>query len=119
MTWTLKSRIKFEPKKTHALAIHRNPAIRKRIKENTLYLDRLQQQPLHWAQHAKLLGIKFSENGTFHKHLAEATRKSFARIKQLYKFAGTVKGDTLYKVYRATIEPIVLYGTEVIYENLT
>ena len=33
--------------------------------------------------------------------------------------AGTVKGDTLYKVYRAAIEPIVLYGTEVIYEKLT
>ena len=33
--------------------------------------------------------------------------------------AGTVKGDTLYKVYRAAIEPIVQYGTEVIYENLT
>ena len=117
--WTLRSRIKFEPKKTHALAIHRNPSIRKQLKENTLYLDRHQQQPLHWTPHAKLLGITFSENGTFHKHITDVSRKSFARIKQLYKFAGTVKGDTLYKVYRAAIEPIVLYGTEVIYENLT
>ena len=69
--------------------------------------------------HAKLLGITFSENGTFHKHITDVSRKSFARIKQLYKFTGTVKGDTLYKVYRAAIEPIVLYGTEVIHENLT
>ena len=80
---------------------------------------RTKQQPLQWTKHAKLLGVTFSENETFHKHLAETTKKSFARIKQLYKFAGTVKGHTLYKVYRAAIKPIVLYGTEVIFENLT
>ena len=60
-----------------------------------------------------------SENGTFHKHINEAIKKSTARIKQLYKFAGTLKSHTLYKVYRSAIEPIVLYGTEVLYENLT
>ena len=117
--WTLKCRIKFEPKKTHILAIHRNPAIRRNMKDNIIYLDRLQQQPLQWTEHAKLLGITFSENGTFHKHLNEVIKKSMARIKQLYKFAGTVKSHTLYKVYRTAIEPIALYGTEVLYENLT
>ena len=40
------SRIIFEPKKTHILAIHRNPAKRREMKEHTIYWDRLQQQPL-------------------------------------------------------------------------
>ena len=37
----------------------------------------------------------------------------------LNRFAGTVPGPTLYKAYRAAIEPIALYGTEVIYEYLS
>ena len=37
----------------------------------------------------------------------------------LSRFAGVVPGPTLYKAYRVAIEPIALYGTEVIYENLS
>ena len=36
----------------------------------------------------------------------------------LKRFAGTVNPSTLYKAYRTAIEPIVLYGTEVLYKNL-
>jgi len=37
----------------------------------------------------------------------------------MYRFRGYVKSEVLYKVYKTAIEPIMLYGTEVIYENLT
>ena len=37
----------------------------------------------------------------------------------LHRFTGVVPGDTLYKAYKVAIEPIALYGTEVIYENFT
>ena len=37
----------------------------------------------------------------------------------LKRFAGTVPAETLYKAYRTAIEPIALYGTEVLYENLS
>ena len=37
----------------------------------------------------------------------------------LKRFAGTVAPPTLYKAYRTVIEPIALYGTEVLYENLS
>ena len=37
----------------------------------------------------------------------------------LHRFAGVVSGDTLYKAYRVAIEPIALYGMEIIYKNLT
>ena len=94
--------------------MHTNPAKRKDMKENIIYLDRLKQQALQWAEQAKLLGVTFSENGTFHKHLNKATKKCFARIKQLYKFAGSVKSHTLYNIYRTAIESIVLYETEVL-----
>ena len=42
-----------------------------------------------------------------------------ARIRNLWRFAGYVPGPTLMKVYRTAIEPILLYGTEVIYETLS
>ena len=67
--WTNIKRIKFEPKKIHVLAIHSNPAIRKLVKEQTIYLDRANTQPLSYTQHATLLGIIFSETGTFHHHI--------------------------------------------------
>ena len=37
----------------------------------------------------------------------------------LNRFAGTVPGLTLYKSYRVAIEPIALYGTEVLNKNLS
>ena len=103
----------------HILAIHRNPTKRQAIKENIIYLGRLKQQPLQWTKHAKLLGVTFSDNRTVHKHINEAVKKCLAWIRQLYKFTGAVKNHTLYKVYQTEIEPIVLYGTEVICEKLT
>jgi len=117
--WTKLKRIKFEPSKTNVLAISSKPEIRKKIKETQFYLDKQKKEPLNYANHAKLLGLKFSETGTFHKHIGEKLNTCYGRIKQLYRFAGYVNGDTLYKVYRTAIEPIILYGTEVIYENLS
>ena len=35
--WTLRSRIKFDPKKMNVPAIHRNPTTRNLLKENTIY----------------------------------------------------------------------------------
>ena len=117
--WTKKKRIKFEPSKTNVLAIHPNPKIRRQMKETTLYLDRNKLEPLHYTEHAKLLGVKFSETGTFHQHITEKLRTCYGRIKQLYRFNNDVNVDTLYKVYRTSIEPIILYATEVLYENFS
>ena len=43
----------------------------------------------------------------------------YGRVKQLYRFAKHVKGDTLYKVYKTSIEPIIGYGTEILWENFS
>ena len=117
--WTREERIKFEPSKTNVLAIHGNPKTRRKIKEHLIYHDRYKQETLKYTEHTKLLGIKFSETGTFHKHIAEKLRLCYGRIKQLHRFAKHVKGDTLYQVFRTSIEPIILYGTEVLYENFS
>ena len=117
--WTKEKRIKFEPSKTNILAICSKPNKRREIKENTLYLDREKKEPLKYTNHAKLLGITFSETGTFHKHISDKLRLCYGRIKKLYRFAKHVKGDTLYKVYLTSIEPIITYGTEVLYENFS
>ena len=89
------------------------------MKETTLYLDRNKLEPLHYTEHAKLLGVKFSETGTFHQHITEKLRTCYGRIKQLYRFNNDVNGDTLYKVYMTSIEPIIMYATEVLYENFS
>ncbi len=117
--WTRMKRIKFEPTKTNILAISKKPETRREIKKHTLFLDKEKTEKLKYAEHAKLLGITFSETGTFHKHFGEKLKTCYARIKQLHRFVGFVQGDTLYKVYRTAIEPIILYGTEVLYENLS
>ena len=117
--WTATKRIKFEPKKTYLLGCHRDLKKRKEIKTHTIYLNRDNTEPLNWVPHAKLLGLTFSETGTFHHHLKQATGKCMSRIRNLWRFSGYVPGPTLMKVYRTAIEPILLYATEVIYETLT
>ena len=64
--WTATKRIKFKPKKTYLLGCHRDLTKRKEIKTHTIYLNRDNTEPLQWVPHAKLLGLTFSETGTFH-----------------------------------------------------
>ena len=117
--WTKRKRIKFEPSKTNILAVSKKPETRREIKKSPLYLDKNKKDELQYTEHTKLLGITFSETGTFHKHFGQKLKTCYARIKQLHRFTGYVQGNTLYKVYRTAIKPIILYGTEVLYENLT
>ena len=116
---TKRKRIKFEFKKNNVLVVHVSPAVRKDIKKTPIYLDRNKQEQFNYTKHANLLGITFSETETFHKHINKVLKITHGRLKQTYRFAGHIKGDTLYKVYITTIEPIVMYGTEVLYENFT
>ena len=119
LNWIKTRRIKFEPQKTHVLVIHRNPAIRREVESIPLFLDEEKTQPLTYTEHAKFLGITFSNTGTFHHHINQSLGKCHSRIRMLKRFAGTVNPSTLYKAYRTAIEPIALYGTEVLYENLS
>ena len=117
--WTKTRPIKFEPQKNHVLAIHRNPAIRREVEAIPLFLDEEKPLFLTYTKHAKFLGITFSNTGTFHHHINQSLGKCHSRIRMLKRFAGTVNPSTLYKAYRTAIEPIAVYGTEVLYENLS
>ena len=86
--------------KTNVLTIHAKPRTRRELKETLLFLDRNKKEQLNYTNHAKFLGITFSETGTFHKHINEVLKIAHWRIKQLHKFTGTVKGDTVNKVYK-------------------
>ena len=114
--WTKKKRIKFEPSKTEALACHKKAGPREAMRRHVLYLDRNKTEAIQWKRHAKLLGVFFSDTGTFHHHFKKAIAKCLARIKALWRFAKHVPGDTLYRVYKTAIEPILLYGTEALFE---
>jgi hypothetical protein len=117
--WAKKKRIKFEPSKTVALACHPREQIRRGMKQKQLYLNRNKTEPIQWEKKGRFLGVIFSENCTFNDHIKDVTTRAANRIKRMYRFKGYVKGEVLYKVYKTAIEPIMLYGTEVIYENLT
>ena len=100
--------LNLNPKKNNVLAVHARPAVRKDIKKSPIYLDRNKQEQFNYTNHAKLIGITFSETGTFRKHINEVLKIAHGRLKQIYRFAGHIKGDTLYKVYITTIKPIVM-----------
>jgi len=89
------------------------------MKQKQLYLNRNKTEPIQWEKKGRFLGVIFSENCTFNDHIKDVTTRAANRIKRMYRFKGYVKGEVLYKVYKTAIEPIMLYGTEVIYENLT
>ena len=46
-------------------------------------------------------------------------KKANARVSSLYRFTGKIPPETLHRVYKVAVEPIVLYGSEVLYENYT
>jgi len=117
--WAKKKRIKFEPTKTVALACHPREQTRRKMKMRQLYLNRDKSEPIQWEHKGRFLGVIFAENCTFNEHIRDVTQRAVNRIKRMYRFQGKVKGETMYKVYKTAIEPIMLYGTEVLYENLT
>jgi hypothetical protein len=115
--WTKRKRLYLEPSKSHALVFHREKRVRNNLKAYPIWMDEERCLKIGWVQEAVLLGIKFSENGKFDTHFQEVTKRANAKIRALWKFNKTVKGDTLYNVYKAAIEPVMLYGTEAIYES--
>ena len=117
--WTRLKRIKFEPTKTAVLACHRDRKVRNKLKEHQLFLDQERTEKLQLVQHAKFLGITFSENCTFHEHWRTIMSKCKSRINVLWRFKGKIPGKTLYRVYKAAIEPLMTYGSEVLFETLS
>ena len=117
--WTKRKRIRFEPSKTKVLACHQDRKKREEIKEQDLYLDRDKKEKLGWDKHAVFLGVTFSENCTFNKHWDDQIKKAGTRISTLWRFRGKVSGETLYKVYKRAIEPIVTYASEVLYDSMS
>ena len=117
--WTRLKRIKFEPTKTAVLACHRDKKVRDKLKGQQLYLDQEKTEKLQWVPHAKFLGITFSENCTFHEHWRVMMSKCKSRINVLWRFKGKIPGKTLYRVYKAAIEPLLTYGSEVLFETLS
>ena len=117
--WTRKKRIKFEQSKTKLLACHPVPKKRKEMKSYTIFLDREAKEALVWEPHAVFLGVTFSENCTFQKHWDVQLKKCHARLSTITRFKGKVRPSTLYKVYKAAVEPIVTYASEVLYDSLS
>ena len=84
-----------------------------------IYLDEEKDQLLNYTNHAKFLGVTFSNTSTFHHHTKQVLNKCHGRVKMLRRFAGVANPQTLYKADRTAVEPFALYGTEVLYENLS
>ena len=84
-----------------------------------LHLNKGKHSPLPYYDHAKLLGVTFSPNCTFQYYFGEVLKKAKSRVSHLYRFTGKIPPEILHRVYKVAVEPIVLYGYKVLYENYT
>ena len=117
--WANAKGIKMVQAKTQLMVTHPDPKKRKEMKENTIHLQRDGSEPLEWNSKATFLGITFAETGSFAPHFRKKLATAYAKIRQLKMFAGKIDSDLLYRVYKGAIEPVVLYGAEVLYPVLS
>ena len=117
--WAHSKRLTFEIKKTKAILFHPSSEVRKKWSDKKIHLNEGKDSPLPHYDHAKLLGITFSANCTFQQHMGEVIKKANARVSHLYRITGKIPPNVLHRVYKVAIEPIVLYRSEVLYENYT
>ena len=116
--WTNTKRMILEPTKSQLVAVHEDKKKRDKMKEKQLFLQREGKEQLKWQEHAEFLGVTFSETGSFDHHFKKKLAKAQARTRQLHIFKNFIDKKLLYRVYKAAIEPIVLYGIEVLYPVL-
>jgi hypothetical protein len=118
VAWTRRKRLVLTPEKTYAIATHTLKGKRDKIKKQHIYMDEERGVKIEWQTQAVLLGILFHETGSFAPHIMNKVRLANARVRALWRFNQVIPGKTLYNVYKAAIEPILTYGTEVIYESI-
>jgi hypothetical protein len=118
VAWTRRKRLVLTPEKTYAIATHTLKGKREKIKKHQIYMDEERDVRIEWQSQAVLLGILFHETGSFAPHIMNKVRLANARVRALWRFNEVIPGKTLYNVYKAAIEPILTYGTEVFYESI-
>merc|ERR1711911_506036 len=117
--WIRSKRLIFTQDKTMAMVTHTDRQVRNKVKALQLFMDEERQEKIEWKSQAVLLGILFHETGSFAPHIQNKVRLAAARVRSLWRFNKVVEGKKLYNVYKAAIEPILTYGTEVFYESIS
>ena len=116
--WIRRKRLVFTQEKTMAMVTHANKQSRNKVKALHIFMDEDKQEEISWRGQAVLLGVLFHESGSFAPHIYSKVKLANARVRALWRFNKAIDGDKLYNVYKAAIEPILTYGSEVFYEGI-
>ena len=110
--WASTWLVTFNPEKTESLLI-----TRKHIKPHhpPIFMNNIQIQEVDTHKH---LGITFSNNGTWHEHIKDITKKAWTRINALRSLKFTLDRHSLETVYTSFIRPTLEYA-DVVWDNIT
>ena len=117
--WIRRKRLVFTSTKTVAMVTHLDKKVWDKVKAFQLYMDGQAGEKIAWKPQGVLLGVLFHESGSFGPHIMGKVRQVNARVRTLWRFNKVISGEKLYNVYKAAIEPILTYGTEVFYEGIS
>ena len=104
--------VDFNPKKTESLLISRKLI---RQPHPPLFMGNEQIAEVEYHKH---LGVTFSNDGTWHKHIEEITSKAWKRVNILRKFKFILDRASLEKIYFTFIRPILEYS-DILWDNCT
>ena len=81
----------------------------------------LKGKPLPYAPNPKILGIRLSEDNSFHAHAEMISERARKRLQGLKVFAGRndSKSEDLRIFYRAFVESVLLYGLPAYFPRLS
>lgn len=102
--WSMNWLVKFNPQKTETMTISRK--INRPI-HPPLFMN---NSNINIVNEHKHLGLIFSDDGSWNKHLDMITKKAYARINILRKFKFILDRKTLEKIYLTFIRPLLEYG---------
>ena len=110
--WASRWLVTFNPDKTESLLISR-----KHLKPHhqPIYMNNIQIQEVDTHKH---LGITFANDGTWHKHIEDITKKAWNRINVLRSLKFTLDRQSLETIYTSFIRPTLEYS-DVVWDNIT
>ena len=110
--WASTWLVTFNPDKTESLLISRK---HHKPPHPPVYMNNTQIQEVESHKH---LGITISNDGTWHNHIDDITKKAWSRINALRSLKFILDRQSLLTIYTSYIRPILEYS-DVVWSNIT
>ena len=104
-SWATKWKVKFNPTKSESLLISRKKDM------NELITYNFQNQHIIKVENHTHLGLIWSNDGTWKRHLSNTLQKAVKRLDMLRALKFKVQRSELERIYFAFVRPILEYGS--------